>query len=70
MAKVNDLYNKANRYLKRNGIEKTAVAVADTALSKAPKSFKYQLATTEELKAQKAWVRHLTLESGVQTPKN
>ncbi len=55
MAKVNDLYNKANRYLKRNGIEKTAVAVADTALSKAPKSFKYQLATTEELKAQRAW---------------
>jgi len=55
MAKVNELYNKANRYLKRNGIEKTAVAVADTALSKAPKNFKYQLATTEELKAQRAW---------------
>ena len=55
MAKVSDLYSKANRYLKRNGIEKTAVAVADTALSKAPKSFKYQLATNDELKAQKAW---------------
>ena len=55
MAKANELYGKANRYLRRNGIEKTAVAVADTALSKPPKSFRYQLATTEELKAQKAW---------------
>ncbi|MCR4648030.1 MAG: glycosyltransferase [Lachnospiraceae bacterium] len=55
MAKVNELYSKANRYLKRNGIEKTAIAVADSALSKAPKSFKYQLATTDELKAQRAW---------------
>ena len=55
MAKPADLYGKANRYFKRNGIEKTALAVADTALSKAPKNFKYQLATTEELKAQKAW---------------
>lgn len=55
MAKANELYGKANRYLKRNGIEKTAFAVADTALSKPPKSFKYQLATTEELKAQRAW---------------
>jgi len=55
MAKINELYGKANRYLKRNGLEKTAFAVADTALSKPPKSFKYQLATTEELKAQKAW---------------
>lgn len=55
MAKVNELYGKANRYLKRNGIEKTAYAVADTALSKPPKNFKYQLATTEELKAQRAW---------------
>ena len=55
MAKANEMVGKANRYLRRNGIEKTAVAVADTALSKPPKSFRYQLATTEELKAQKAW---------------
>lgn len=55
MARANELYSRANRYLKRNGLEKTAFAVADTALSKPPKSFRYQLATTEELKAQRAW---------------
>ena len=63
MAKVNELYGKANRYLKRNGLEKTAFAVADTALSKPPKSFKYQLATTEELKAQKAWSSRFSLSN-------
>ena len=55
MAKVGELYNKANKYLKRNGMGKTAIAVADTALSKTPKNFKYQLATAEELRAQRAW---------------
>ncbi|MCR5847353.1 MAG: glycosyltransferase [Lachnospiraceae bacterium] len=60
MASAGDLYGKANRYLKRNGIEKTAMAVADTALSKAPKNFKYQLATTEELKAQRAWSKRFS----------
>ena len=60
MAKVNDLYGKANRYLKRNGLEKTALAVADTALSKTPKSYKYQLSTTEELKAQVAWSKRFS----------
>ena len=61
MAKVGELYNKANKYLKRNGMGKTAIAVADTALSKTPKNFKYQLATAEELRAQRAWSDRLGL---------
>lgn len=55
MAKVNEIYNKTNSYLKRNGLEKTAFAVADSLVTKTPKSFKYQLSTNDEIKAQKAW---------------
>lgn len=55
MAKVTDILSKTNRYLKRNGIEETAYAVADGALTKTPKSYKYRLATNDELKAQRAW---------------
>ncbi len=60
MAKVTDLYSKTNRYLKRNGLEKTAIAVADSALTKTPKSFNYQLATNDELRAQRAWSKRFS----------
>ena len=60
MAKVSELYGKANKYLKRNGVGKTAIAVADTALSKTPKSYNYQLSTSEELRAQKAWSKRFS----------
>ena len=55
MANVADLFNKTNRYMKRNGIEKTAYAVADGAFTKTPKNYYYQVATNDELKAQRAW---------------
>lgn len=60
MASVKDLYNKTNNYLKRNGIEKTAQAVADSAFTRTPKSFKYQVAKTDELKAQRAWSKRFS----------
>lgn len=60
MAKVTDLYSKTNRYLKRNGLEKTAMAVADSALTKTPKTFNYQTATNDEIRAQKNWSKRFS----------
>lgn len=62
MASVKDIYTKTNNYLKRNGIEKTAQAVADSAFTKTPKSYKYQIATNDELKAQRAWSKRFSTD--------
>ncbi len=62
MASVKDIFTKTNNYLKRNGFEKTAQAVADSAVTKTPKSFKYQVAKTDELKAQRSWSKRFSAD--------